>query len=58
MKWRLWHGRAAKAVARLQSMLAILARPSLKRKALVKRLIKLATELLRYLKNNADSIPD
>jgi hypothetical protein len=58
VKWRLWHGRAAKAVARLQSMLGVLARPSLKRKAVVKRLTKLAAELLRYLKNNADSIPD
>ncbi len=29
-----------------------------KRKAVVKRLTKLAAELLRYLKNNADSIPD
>ena len=58
VKWRLWHGRAAKAIARLQSMLGMLARPSLKRKAVVKRLTKLAAELLRYLKNNADSIPD
>jgi hypothetical protein len=58
VRWRLWHGRAAKAIARLQSMLGVLARPSLKRKAVVKRLTKLAAELLRYLKNNADSMPD
>lgn len=58
IKWRLWHGRPAKAIARLQSMLCVLLRPSLRRKAVVKRMNKLATELLRYLKNNADSIPD
>ena len=58
IKWRLWHGRPAKAIARLQSMLCVLLRPSLRRKAVVKRMNKLATELLRYLKNNADSMPD
>jgi hypothetical protein len=51
VKWRLWHGRPAKAIARLQSMLGVLARPSLKRKAVVKRVTKLAAELLGYLKN-------
>ena len=39
-------------------MLCVLLRPSLRRKAVVKRMNKLATELLRYLKNNADSMPD
>ena len=54
----MWHGRPAKAIARLHSLLCVLARPSLQRKAVVKRLNKLAAELLRYLKNNADSMPD
>ena len=58
IKWRLWHGRPAKAIARLQSMLGALARPSLQRNPVVKRMKKLAAELLGYLKNNADSIPD
>jgi len=57
-KWRLWHGRAAGAITRLQSMLVVMARHSVLGEAVVKRLTKLTTELLRYLQNNADSIPD
>jgi len=57
VKWRLWHGRAAGAITRLHSMLGVMARLSVK-DAVVKRMTKLSTELLRYLQNNADSIPD
>ena len=57
VKWRLWHGRAAGAITRLHSMLGVMARLSVE-EAVVKRMTKLSTELLRYLQNNADSIPD
>jgi len=56
-KWRLWHGRAAGAITRLQSMLGVMAKLAVG-EAVVKRMTKLTTELLRYLQNNADSIPD
>ena len=58
IKWRLWHGRSAKAIARLESMLNVLARPSLARRAVVITTRKLAIELRRYLSNNVDSLPD
>jgi hypothetical protein len=58
VKWRLWHGRAAGAITRLQAMLGVMARHSVPGEAVVKRITKLTTELLRYLENNADSIPD
>jgi hypothetical protein len=57
-KWRLWHGREAGAITQLQSMLVVMARHSVPGEAVVKRMTKLTTELLRYLENNADSIPD
>ena len=52
-KWRLWHGRAAGAITRLQSMLVVMKRHSVLGEAVVKRLTELTTELLRYLQNNA-----
>ena len=58
IKWRLWHGRPVKAIARLKSLLKLLARPSLACKAVVRRTRKLATELRGYLENNADSLPN
>ena len=39
-------------------MLGMLVRPSLKHKPVVVRMAKLAKKLLRYLRNNADSIRD
>ena len=56
-KWRLWHGRAAGAITRLQAMLGAMAKLPVG-EAVVKRMTKLTTELLQYLQNNADSIPD
>jgi hypothetical protein len=35
IKWRLWHGRPVTAIARLESLLSLLARPSLAGKAVV-----------------------
>jgi hypothetical protein len=58
IKWRLWHGRPAKAIARLDCLLKILDRPALAGKAVVSRVRKLATDLRRYLNNNSDSLPD
>jgi hypothetical protein len=58
IKWRLWHGRPVTAIARLESLLSRLARPSLAGKAVVTRAHKLAAGLLQYLKNNAESLPD
>ena len=58
IKWRLWHGRPVTAIARLESLLSRLARPSLAGKAVVARTHKLVAELLQYLKNNAESLPD
>jgi hypothetical protein len=57
VKWRLWHGRAVGAITRLHSMLGVMTRLFVE-EAVVKRMTKLSTELLRYLQNNADSIPD
>lgn len=58
IKWRLWHGRPAKAIARLDCLLKVLDRPSLTGKAVATRARKLATELRRYLNSNVDSLPD
>jgi hypothetical protein len=58
IKWRLWHGRPVTAIARLESLLSRLARPSLAGKVVVTRAHKLAAGLLQYLKNNAESLPD
>jgi hypothetical protein len=46
IKWRLWHGRPVTAIARLESLLSRLARPSLAGKAVVARTHKLAAGLL------------
>jgi hypothetical protein len=58
IKWRLWHGRPVTAIARLESLLSRLARPSLAGKAVVTRAHKLAAGSLQYLKNTAESLPD
>ena len=58
IKWRLWHGRPVTAIARLESLLSLLGRPSLAGTAVVARTHKLAAGLLQYLKNNAESLPD
>ena len=63
-KWRLWHGRAPGALARLDDMqermerLAKVTKGKGRNKPVLKRMIKLTTELRRYVSNNADSIPD
>ena len=44
IRWRLWHGRPAKAIARLDCLLNILDRPALAAKTVVTRARKLATE--------------
>lgn len=56
LKWRLWHGRSSEMVDRLKSMLRMTQRPSLIAKPVVKHILKLTSELLGYLSNNADSL--
>ena len=58
LKWRLWHGRPAQARRRLEAMLHVLGRPGVARRAAVPLIRKLTVELLSYLRNNADSLPD
>lgn len=58
LKWRLWHGRSGEAMDRLKSMLSMTRRLSLTEKAVVKHIRKLTSELLGYLSNNADSLPN
>lgn len=58
MKWRLWHGRVEGATCRLQTILFLLKRTAINRKRAALRLRRLATKLLRYIKNKADSIPN
>jgi hypothetical protein len=58
MKWRLWHGRVSGALQRLASMLFTLKRRGVARKRAALRLRRLSSKLQRYLKNNANSIPN
>lgn len=58
LKWRLWHGRSGEARDRLKSMLSMTQRPSLIEKAVIKHVRKLTSELVGYLTNNADSLPN
>ena len=58
VKWRLWHGRAGQAIKRLESIGSIMQRSSLANKGVVRQIRTLTVELLGYLKNNADSLPD
>lgn len=59
LKWRLWHGRASGAIERLQDMLERMERLCKgtgkgKKQPAMKRMLEHATELQRYLQNNAD----
>jgi hypothetical protein len=58
LKWRPWHGRSAKGRRRLEAMLHVLGRPEVACRPAVPLIRKLTIELLGYLRNNADSLPD
>ncbi|UUZ62643.1 hypothetical protein LP417_22240 [Polaromonas sp. P1-6] len=58
LTWRLWHGRAAQARRRLEAMLHVVGRPAVACRAAVPLIRKLTIELLGYLRNNSDSLPD
>jgi hypothetical protein len=58
LKWRLWHGRAKDAMRKMSAMLYVLGKSTVCRKPLARRIRKLTLELLGYLGNNADSLPN
>jgi hypothetical protein len=58
LKWRLWHGRAREAMGRLAVMLYVLGKSTVCRKPAARQIRKLTLDLLGYLRNNADSLPN
>lgn len=58
LKWRLWHGKRAEAFDRLRTILRTTKRPSLLEKTTVRVIRRLTTDLLAYLANNIDSLPN
>ena len=56
--WSLWHGKAQEVMQRLQVMLKILKRALVKVRSALSLIRKLTLELLKYLQNNADSLPN
>ena len=58
LKWRLWHGRSREAFDRLRTILRTTKRPSLLEKTTVRFIRRLTTELMAYLTNNIDSLPN
>ena len=58
LKWRLWHGRAPEAMRRLAAMLYVLGKSTVCRKPAARRIRKLTLELIGYLRNNSDSLPN
>lgn len=58
LKWRLWHGQSGQVFDRLRMVLRITKRPSLLEKPTIRFIRKLTTELIAYLANNIDSLPN
>ena len=58
LKWRLWHGRAPEAMRRLTTMLYVLGKSTVCRKPAARQIRRLTLELLGYLRNNSDSLPN
>lgn len=58
LKWRLWHGRAQEARRRLAVMLYVLGKSTVCRKPAARQIRRLTLELLGYLCNNSDSLPN
>lgn len=58
LKWRLWHGRSGEAFDRLRTIQRTTKRPSLLEKTTVRFIRRLTTDLMAYLTNNIDSLPN
>ncbi len=58
MCWSLWHGHAQEVMRRLQVMLKVLKRTAVRGRPARSLVSKLTLELLKYLQNNADSLPN
>lgn len=58
LKWRLWHGQQVRAVWKLKDILFTLRLPTMRGKAATKRLRRHANQLLRYIENNDNSLPN
>jgi hypothetical protein len=58
LKWRLWHGRPQEAMRRMAVMLYVLGKSTVCRKPAARQIRKLTLELLGYLRNNSDSLPN
>ncbi len=56
LKWRLWHGYIGGAINRIRAILFTLRLPTIAGKRAAVRMRRLIKELLRYLKNNQDSL--
>jgi len=56
LKWRLWHGYVGGAFNRISAILFTLSLPSIAGKKVAVRIRRLIKELLRYLKDNQDSL--
>ncbi len=56
LKWRLWHGYIGGAINRIRAILFRLRLPTIAGKHVAVRMRRLIKELLRYLKNNQDSL--
>ena len=56
LKWRLWHGYVGGAFNRISAILFTLRLPTIAGKKVAVRIRRLIKELLRYLKNNQDSL--
>ncbi len=56
LKWRLWHGYVGGAFNRIRAILFTLRLPTIAGKQVAGRMRRLIKELLRYLKNNEDSL--
>lgn len=56
LKWRLWHGYVGGAFNRIRAILFRLRLPTIAGKQVAVRMRRLIKELLRYLKNNQDSL--
>ena len=58
LKWRLWHGQHARALSKVKELQRILRLPTVRNKPTARRLRPLLGKLFKFLKSNADSLPD
>lgn len=58
LKWRLWHGQYIRAIRKLRQLQFTLRLQTVRDKEVARRLRLHATKLLKYLKNNNNSLPN